>query len=165
MKNEEKFKDLMEIFDIRIDQSKKLAESWREVGKNYCCRKDGKPYASVKKAMSGVAGIDGCYTAGGKTFLKNKKGFEISVTGLTLEEVEKEIAEIVEGAENNMRMYSETKKKFMENIEKCDALLDMYFGVVKESSLDPNDTSAMLLRTMIDAYLRNSITKWEYRML
>ena len=165
MKNEEEFKDLMEIFDIRIAQSKKLAESWREVGKNYCCRKDGKPYASVKKAMSGVAGIDSCYTAGGKTFLKNKKGFEISVTGLTLEEVEKEIAEIIEGAEDNMRMYSETKQKFLESIEKYDALLDMYFSIVKESSLDPNDTSAMLLRTMIDAYLKNSITKWEYGML
>lgn len=95
-------------------------------------------------------------------FLRNKKGFEISVTGLTLEETEKKIAEIVEGAEDNVRMYSATKEKFLESIKKCDALLDMYFSIVKEN---PNDESAMLLRTMTDAYLKNSITKWEYGML
>lgn len=161
MRNKEYFEDALEVIDQIIDESKKEAESWRAVGKNYCCRKDGKPYSSLKRAMYGVVGIDSCYTVKSygesETFLKNEKGFVIVVTGLNLSQVEEKIAETIALAEERMTAHMHIREKYIEGIKKCDEMLDMYSEIVCNTGLEsPFDYA---LRVRIDAYLQKSAEK------
>lgn len=167
MKNKEYFKEALEGIDQVIDASRREAESWRAVGKNYCCRKDGKPYSSLKKAMHGVVGIDSCYTVKrygeSETFLKNEKGFVIVVTGLSLKEVEEKIAETIALAEERMNAHMRIREKYVEGIKKCDEMLDMYSEIVCNTGLEsPFDYA---LRVRIDAYLQKSAEKIGTKML
>lgn len=164
MKNKERFEELLKEIDKKIDESRKEAESWRAVGKNYSCRKDGKPYASVKRAMQGVTGIDSCYSVKGfmetETFLRNDKGFVISVTGLSLKEVEGKIAETAKDAEDLMNAHMLIRKKYIENIEKCDKLLDMYFSII-DQDLEEYPRYKFAYSERINRYLKDSIDKHE----
>lgn len=166
MKNEEMFDQLLKEIDEKIDAARKEAESWRAVGKNYCCRKDGKPYASVKRAMQGVTGISRCYSVKIKglketeMLLGNDKGFVIFVTGLSIDEVEKKIAETAKEAEERMNVYMLVRKKYIENIEKCDELLDMYFSII-DQDLDEYSRYNFAYSERINRYLKDSVDKHE----
>lgn len=167
MKNKEYFKETLEGIDRIIDESRREAESWRAVGKNYCCRKDGKPYSSIKKAMYGVIGIDSCYTVKrygeNETFLKNEKGFVIVVTGLSLSQVEEKIAETIASAEERMNVHQCIRKKYIESIKACDKMLDMYSEITSDTGLEsPFDYS---LRVRIDGYLKDSADKMNAKLL
>lgn len=168
MKNEERFEELLKEIDRHIDEARKEAESWRAVGKNYSCKKDGKPYASVKRAMQGVTGISGCYSVKGfketEMFLGNEEGFVIPVTGLSLNEVEEKITETAKEAEERMNVYMLVKKKYVENIEKCDKLLDMYFDIM-DQDLEGYSKYNFAFHERIKRYLKDSIDKHEAGIL
>lgn len=170
MKNEEMFDQLLKEIDEKIDAARKEAESWRAVGKNYCCRKDGKPYASVKRAMQGVTGISRCYSVKIKglkeaeMLLGNTGGFVISVTGLSIDEIEKKIAETAKDAEERMNAYLCAKKKYIENIEKCDKLLDMYFEII-DQDLEEYSKYNFAYSERINRYLKDCIDKYEAGIL
>ena len=167
MKNKEYFKETLEGIDRIIDESRREAESWRAVGKNYCCRKDGKPYSSIKKAMYGVVGIDSCYTVKrygeSETFLKNEEGFVIVVTGLSLSQVEEKIAETIALSEERMNVHQHIREKYIESIEKCDKMLELYSEITQDTGLEsPFDYS---LRVRIDGYLKDSADKMNAKLL
>lgn len=170
MKNEEMFDQLLKEIDEKIDAARKEAESWRAVGKNYCCRKDGKPYASVKRAMQGVTGISRCYSVKIKglketeMLLGNEEGFVIPVTGLSLNEVEEKIAEAAKEAEERMNAYLCARKKYIENIEKCDKLLDMYFDIM-DQGLEGYSKYNFAFHERIKRYLKDCIDKYEAGIL
>ena len=170
MKNKERFEELLKEIDKHIDEARKEAESWRAVGKNYCCRKDGKPYASVKRAMKGVTGISRCYSVKIKglkeaeMLLENDKGFVIFVTGLSIDEVEKKIAETAKEAEERMNVCMLVREKYVENIEKCDKLLDMYFSIV-DQGLEEYPIYNFVYSERINRYLKDCIDKHEAGIL
>lgn len=164
MKNRERFEELLKEIDEHIDDARKESESWKAVGRNYSCRKDGKPYTSVKRAMQGVTGISGCYSVKGRKetemLLGNDKGFVILVTGLSLKEVEEKIAETARDAEERMNAYLCARKKYIENIEKCDELLDMYFEIM-DQGLEEYSRYNFAFRERINRYLKDSVDKHE----
>lgn len=164
MKNRERFEELLKEIDEHIDEARKEAESWKAVGRNYSCRKDGKPYTSVKRAMQGVTGIDSCYSVKGRKetemILGNTGGFVILVTGLSLKEVEEKIAETAKNAEERMNAYLCARKKYIENIEKCDELLDMYFGII-DQDLEEYPRYNFAYSERINRYLKDSVDKHE----
>lgn len=167
MRNKEYFEETLEGIDQVIDASRKEAESWRAAGKNYCCRKDGKPYSSLKKAMYGVVGIDSCYTVKrygeSETFLKNEKGFVIVVTGLSLSQVEEKIAETIASAEERMNVHMRIREKYIESIKTCDKMLELYSEITQDTGLEsPFDYA---LRVRIDGYLKDSADKMNAKKL
>lgn len=123
MLNNEMYEEIRSKIEKKAEKELAIARSWKNVGKNYATKKDGKPFADPLKAFQGVDGIKEVR----KDYrdIVNSEGFSVKVDRSdTVADVEEKIEREIYWAEKEYRSQQFLLSHLDTVFAQCDKTID-----------------------------------------